>query len=74
MLIFSVISQILLILLIGFRVTMNTIDSDISDRAGSFSEKIRENLFLVNNVSVIHENVKLIFSTLWTNISPGKSI
>src|ERR1035437_8672749 len=28
--------------------------SDISDRAGSFNEKIRENLFLVNNVSVIH--------------------
>lgn len=45
--------------------------SDISDRAGSFIEKIRDNLFLVNNVSVIRENVKLIFSTLWTSISPG---
>ncbi len=45
--------------------------SDISERAGSFNEKIRDNLFLVNNVSVIHENVKLIFSTLWTSISPG---
>ena len=45
--------------------------SDISDRAGYFNEKIRENLFLVNNVSVIHENVKLVFSTLWTSISPG---
>jgi predicted phosphohydrolase len=45
--------------------------SDISERAGSFFEKIKDNLFLVNNVSVIQENVKLIFSTLWTNISPG---
>ncbi|MCX6326442.1 MAG: metallophosphoesterase [Bacteroidia bacterium] len=44
--------------------------SDISDRAGSFFEKIRDNLFLVNNVSVNLKNVKLIFSTLWTNISP----
>lgn len=44
--------------------------SDISDRAGSFIEKIRDNLFLVNNVSVIRENVKFIFLTLWTNISP----
>jgi predicted phosphohydrolase len=45
--------------------------SDISDRAGSFSEKIRDNLILLNNVSIIHENVKFIFSTLWTYISPG---
>src|SRR4030042_3616298 len=45
--------------------------SDISDRAGSFNEKIKDNLFLVNNVSVIHKNVKFIFSTLWTSISPG---
>jgi len=43
--------------------------SDISDRAGSFNEKIRDNMFLVNNVSVIQENIKLIFSTLWTSIS-----
>ena len=46
--------------------------SDISERTGNFKEKIRENLFLVNNISVIHENVKLIFSTLWTRISPEK--
>jgi predicted phosphohydrolase len=46
-------------------------NSDISDRVGSFREKIKDNLFLVNNVSVIHENIKLIFSTLWTHISPG---
>ncbi len=45
--------------------------SDISARTGSFNEKIKDNLFLLNNVSVIQENVKFIFSTLWTNISPG---
>lgn len=45
--------------------------SDISDRAGSFNEKIKDNLFLLNNFSVIQENVKLIFTTLWTSISPG---
>jgi len=45
-------------------------NSDISVRTGSLNEKIRDNLFLVNNVSVIQENVKLIFSTLWTIISP----
>jgi hypothetical protein len=28
-------------------------------------------VFLVNNTSAIHENVKLIFSTLWSEISPG---
>jgi predicted phosphohydrolase len=45
--------------------------SDISERTGSFNEKIRDNLFLVNNVSVIQENIKFIFSTLWTSISQG---
>jgi len=44
-------------------------NSDISARTGSFNEKIKDNLFLVNNISVLHENVKLIFSTLWTRIS-----
>lgn len=46
-------------------------NSDISARTGSFNEKIKDNLFLVNNVSVIQKNMKLIFSTLWTNISPA---
>jgi predicted phosphohydrolase len=46
-------------------------NSDISERAGSFNEKIKDNLFLVNNVSVIQDSVKFIFSTLWTSISPG---
>jgi predicted phosphohydrolase len=44
--------------------------SDLSDRLGSFNEKIRDNLFLVNNISVINEGVRFIFSTLWTSIGP----
>src|SRR5450759_538264 len=44
-------------------------NSDLSARTGSFNEKIKENLFLVNNISVIQDDVKLIFSTLWTSIS-----
>jgi predicted phosphohydrolase len=42
--------------------------SDISERSGSFSEAIRSNVFLINNTSVILGNVKLIFSTLWSEI------
>jgi predicted phosphohydrolase len=45
--------------------------SDISDRAGSFNEKIKDNLFLLSNVSVIQEDLKIIFTTLWTSISPA---
>jgi predicted phosphohydrolase len=45
--------------------------SDILYRSGTLNEKIKDNLFLVNNVSVNTGNVKLIFSTLWTSISPG---
>lgn len=44
--------------------------SDIADRSGVINEAIKSNVFLVNNTSVMHENVKLIFSTLWSKISP----
>jgi predicted phosphohydrolase len=43
--------------------------SDAIHRSGSLNEKIRDNIFLVNNVSVEREKVKLIFSTLWSKIS-----
>lgn len=43
--------------------------SDISERSGSFNEIIRSNIFLVNNISIVHVNVILIFSTLWSKIS-----
>lgn len=44
---------------------------DLAGRSGVMHEPIRSNVFLVNNFSVVHENVKLIFSTLWSRISPG---
>jgi predicted phosphohydrolase len=44
---------------------------DIAEKSDVLHEKIRSNVFLVNNTSVVHENVKLIFSTLWSKISPG---
>jgi predicted phosphohydrolase len=45
--------------------------SDISERSGTLNEAIRSNVFLVNNLTLIYENIKFIFSTLWTRISPG---
>ena len=44
--------------------------SDLGKRRGVFHENIRENVHLVNNTSVIHGNAKIIFSTMWTSISP----
>jgi predicted phosphohydrolase len=45
--------------------------SDISERSGSFNEKIKSNVILLNNCSVSHEGVSLIFSALWSEISPA---
>lgn len=42
---------------------------DIATKSGVLNEKIRSNVFLVNNTSVIHDNSRLIFSTLWSHIS-----
>ncbi|MDX2246256.1 MAG: metallophosphoesterase [Bacteroidia bacterium] len=44
---------------------------NIVEKNSVLHEAIRSNVFLVNNTSVVEENVKLIFSTLWSNISPG---
>jgi predicted phosphohydrolase len=44
---------------------------DIAEKSGVLHEKIRSNVFLVNNTSVVHQNTKLIFSTLWSKISEG---
>jgi hypothetical protein len=35
------------------------------------NEKIRSNVYLVNNTSVDHADKRLIFSTLWSHISDG---
>jgi len=44
---------------------------DIAEKSGVLHAPIRSNVFLVNNVSVAHEHVKLLFSTLWSHISPA---
>lgn len=45
--------------------------SDINHKSGSFIEEIQKNVFLVNNHAVVHDDVKFIFSTLWSQIKPG---
>jgi len=45
---------------------------NIATKCGVVNEKILSNVFLVNNTSVIHDDVNFIFSTLWSKISPAK--
>ena len=45
--------------------------SDLADRGGSFHEKIKDNVHLLNNTVIENEKVNLIFSTLWSKISPA---
>lgn len=44
---------------------------DASKKCGSFHEKIKSNVSLLNNAVVIHDDVKIILSTLWSKISPA---
>jgi len=44
---------------------------DFASKRGSFCEQIRENVWLVNDFAVTIDNVRLIFSTLWTDIKPN---
>jgi predicted phosphohydrolase len=44
--------------------------TDLSLREGTIHEAILENVFLVNNVAVNYGDIRLVFSTLWTHISP----
>ena len=48
--------------------------SDISKRSGSVNEKIRDNVFIVNNTTVNRGKVCFLFSTLWTKIGPGHQV
>ena len=43
--------------------------SDVNKRSGTFKEQILSNVFLVNNITEDVNGVKLIFSTLWSNIA-----
>ena len=45
---------------------------NIATKCGVMNEKILSNVFLVNNTSVIHDDMMFIFSTLWSKISPAK--
>jgi predicted phosphohydrolase len=42
---------------------------DIATKCGVIHEKIKSNVTLVNNVSIKHSNVNILFSTLWSQIS-----
>jgi len=44
--------------------------SDAALRSGTLNEKIRNNVFLVNNIAIEQAHVKMIFSTLWSKINP----
>ena len=44
---------------------------DASTKSGLLNEKIRSNVFLVNNTSIVHEDVTFLFSTLWSKINPS---
>lgn len=48
--------------------------SDLAQKQGSFNEKIRDNVFLVNNVAIKHADIRFIFSTLWTHISTSHQL
>ena len=45
--------------------------SDIAERTGTFHEKIRNNVSLLNNAAIEHSGVRLLFSTLWSKINPA---
>jgi predicted phosphohydrolase len=44
---------------------------DAATKCGTLNEKIRSNVFLVNNIAIQNENINFIFSTLWSKISPA---
>ena len=44
---------------------------DAVNKSGILNEKIRDNVFLVNNITVQNENIRFIFTTLWSKIRPA---
>ena len=44
---------------------------DLATKCGTLNENIRTNIHLVNNLTVQHDTVQFIFSTLWSKISPA---
>ena len=47
---------------------------DLADKCGTFNEAIRHNLFLINNQSIVVEDTKFIFSSLWSSISEKNAV
>lgn len=45
--------------------------SDIGERTGTFHDKIRSNVSLLNNTVIDHKGIRLLFSTLWSRINPA---
>lgn len=45
--------------------------SDIVERTGTFYETIRSNVSLLNNTAIEYNEIRLLFSTLWSNINPA---
>ena len=44
---------------------------DAAKKSGTFNEKIRSNVFLVNNTTIILGDTRFLFSTLWSKIRPA---
>ena len=49
-------------------------NNDLAIQLKPFEQKIRDNITLLNNEVVFIDNVKFIFSTLWSQIEPGKEM
>jgi predicted phosphohydrolase len=45
--------------------------ADAVERSGSFCEKIRTNVFLLNNQVIKLKDLRLVFTSLWSHISPA---
>jgi len=48
--------------------------SDIGKRSGQMNEQIRSNVILVNNTKIVRQNMKIIFTTLWSEIKPSNQV
>jgi predicted phosphohydrolase len=44
---------------------------DITEFSHSYNIQIRHNINIVNNIALVYENIRFVFSTLWTNIGPS---
>lgn len=43
---------------------------DVAGKCGVINERVRSNVLLVNNLLVDHDHIRLLFTTLWSKISP----